>query len=52
MGEARVAIVVENPRTGARSEELTALADTGAMLTVVPATTLRQVGIDPGSLLY
>ena len=47
MGEVRVAIVVENPRTGARSEELTALADTGATLTVVPATALHQVGIDP-----
>ena len=47
MGEVRVAIVIENPRTGARSEELTALADTGATLTVVPATALRQVGIDP-----
>jgi clan AA aspartic protease len=47
MGEVRVPIVVENPRTGARSDELTALADTGATLTVVPATTLHRVGIDP-----
>lgn len=45
MGEVRVAIVVENPRTGARSEELIALADTGATLTMVPADTLQQVGI-------
>lgn len=35
MGEVRVQIVVMNPRTGARSEEVTALADTGATLTVV-----------------
>ena len=47
MGEVRVTIVVDNPRRGARSEELTALADTGATLTVVPATALRQVGVDP-----
>ncbi len=43
----RVPIVVENSRTGARSEELIALADTGATLTVVPAVTLRQIGIEP-----
>ncbi|MBI4634995.1 MAG: aspartyl protease [Candidatus Rokubacteria bacterium] len=43
----RVPIVVENSRTGARSEELIALADTGATLTVVPATTLSHIGIEP-----
>jgi clan AA aspartic protease len=47
MGEVRVPIVVEHPRTGARSEELIALADTGATLTVVPGVTLRQLGIEP-----
>jgi clan AA aspartic protease len=47
MGEVRIPIVVENPRTGARSEELIALADTGATLTVVPAAALRQLGIEP-----
>jgi clan AA aspartic protease len=47
MGEVRVPIVVEHPRTGARSEELIALADTGATLTVIPGGTLRQLGIEP-----
>lgn len=45
MGEVRVQIVVLNPRTGERSEEVTALADTGATLTVVPGDVLRQLGI-------
>jgi clan AA aspartic protease len=45
MGEVRVQIVVVNPRTGARSEEITVLADTGATLTVVPGTILQQLGI-------
>lgn len=47
MGEVRVQIVVVNPRTGARSEEVSALADTGATLTVVPADILRRLGIAP-----
>ncbi len=45
MGEVRVHIVVTNPRTGARSEEITALADTGATLTVIPAEILQTLGI-------
>jgi clan AA aspartic protease len=45
MGEVRVQIVVINPRTGARSEEFTALADTGATLTVIPGTILQHLGI-------
>jgi clan AA aspartic protease len=45
MGEVRVDIVVMNPRTGARSEEITALADTGATLTVVPGEILRRLGV-------
>ena len=45
MGQVRVEIVVMNPRTGARSEEVTALADTGATLTVVPAEVLRTLGV-------
>ena len=49
MGEVRVGIVVENPRTGARSEELMAVADTGATLAIVPAATLRRLGIEPAS---
>lgn len=47
MGEVRVQIVVMNPRTGARSGELTVLADTGATLTVLPAGILRHLGIAP-----
>src|SRR3990167_1863416 len=46
MGEVRVDIVVVNPRTGARSEEITALADTGATLTVLPGEILRGLGIE------
>lgn len=45
MGEVRVQIVVANPRTGARSEEVTVLADTGATLTVIPGNILQQLGI-------
>jgi clan AA aspartic protease len=45
MGEVRVQITVINPSTGTRSEEITALADTGATLTVVPAAILESVEI-------
>jgi len=45
MGEVRAQIVVINPRTGARSAEFTALADTGATLTVIPGTILGEIGI-------
>lgn len=45
MGEVRVPVVVVNPRTGSRSEELIALADTGATLTVIPGEVLRRLGI-------
>jgi len=45
MGEVRVQITVANPRTGTQSGELTALADTGATLTVVPGMVLQQLGI-------
>jgi clan AA aspartic protease len=45
MGEVHVEIVVVNPRTGARSGEITALADTGATLTVIPGEVLRRLGI-------
>lgn len=46
MGEVRVGIVVVNPLTGARSEEMSALADTGATLTVVPREVLERLGIE------
>jgi clan AA aspartic protease len=45
MGEVHVEIVVVNPRTGVRSEEITALADTGATLTVILRELLRRLGI-------
>ncbi|HBH03473.1 MAG: hypothetical protein A2W08_06295 [Candidatus Rokubacteria bacterium RBG_16_73_20] len=45
MGEVRVGIVVVNPRTGARSGEIRALADTGATLTVIPRDVLQGLGI-------
>lgn len=46
MGEVRVGIVVINPRTGAHSEEISALADTGATLSVVPTELLERLGIE------
>jgi len=46
MGEVRVEIVVMNPRTGARAEGITALADTGATLTVIPGHLLGSLGIE------
>ncbi len=45
MGEVRVEIVVVNPRTGAQSEEITALADTGPTLSVIPREILQRLGI-------
>ena len=45
MGDVRLGIVVANPLTGARSEESTALADTGATLTVIPEDLLQRLGI-------
>jgi clan AA aspartic protease len=46
MGEVRVEIAVINPRTGARSEDIAAVADTGATLTVVPGRLLGSLGIE------
>jgi clan AA aspartic protease len=45
MGAVHVGIVVVNPRTGARSAEISALADTGATLTVIPGDVLEALGI-------
>jgi clan AA aspartic protease len=47
MGETWIPLVLENARTGARSEELLALADTGATLTMIPGATLREIGVSP-----
>jgi predicted aspartyl protease len=46
MGEVRVEIAIVNPRTAARSEEIVALADTAATLTVVPGQLLGRLGIE------
>jgi clan AA aspartic protease len=45
VGEVRVEIVMVNPRTGARSQTIVALADTGATLTVIPGQILDGLGI-------
>jgi clan AA aspartic protease len=45
MEEVHVNIIVVNPRSGERSEEIIALADTGATLTVVPREILHRLGI-------
>jgi len=45
MGEVHVNIMVVNPQTGVRSGEISALADTGATLTVIPGEVLRTLGI-------
>ncbi len=45
MGEVYVEIVVVNPRSGARSQAITALADASTILTVIPAELLRRLGI-------
>lgn len=45
MGEVRVEIAVVNLRTAARSEAISALADTGATLTVIPGELLESLGI-------
>ena len=46
MGTFSYPITVRNPATGARIQ-LDALVDTGATFTVVPASSLRGLGIDP-----
>jgi clan AA aspartic protease len=45
MGEVHVEIVITNPLTGARSAPVSALADTGATLSVIPAALLESLGI-------
>ncbi len=45
MGGVRVEIVVVNPRTGTRSEEIIALADTRATLSVIPREILQRLGV-------
>ena len=46
MGEVRVEIAVVNPRTGAQSEPIVALADIGATLTVIPGAVLEGLGAE------
>ena len=45
MGEVPVEMVAVHPRTGARSEAMLALADTGATLTVMPGELLDRLGV-------
>jgi predicted aspartyl protease len=47
MGEVRVVVTVGNLRTGARSGEITALADTGSTLTWIPRDVLAGIDIRP-----
>ena len=51
MGEVYVPITVINPRTGAESEALTALVDTGATLAALPGTLLASVGIQKAGVV-
>jgi clan AA aspartic protease len=46
MGDVHVGITIVNPRTGARSGEITVLVDTGATLTMVPGAFLEALGIE------
>ena len=45
MGQVHVEIVAVNSRTGARSQPMIALADTGATLSVMPGRILDGLGI-------
>ena len=46
MSTFRHSIAIGSP-DGSRFEEIEALVDTGATLTVVPASLLRQIGVEP-----
>ena len=46
MGEVRVEIAMINHRTRARFDWITALADTGATLMVIPGPLLEDLGIE------
>jgi clan AA aspartic protease len=46
MGDVHVRMAITNPRTGAKSTEVTALADTGATLTMIPGSMLERLGIE------
>jgi clan AA aspartic protease len=45
VGDVHVQIAITNPRTGAQSEAISAVADTGATLSVIPAALLESLGI-------
>lgn len=51
MGEVHVALRVINPRTGAESADITALADTGATLSLIPGPLLDRLGIEKGRIV-
>lgn len=46
VGEVHVEIAVTNPRTGARADQIMALVDTGATLSVFPRPFLERLGIN------
>jgi clan AA aspartic protease len=46
MADVHVRIAITNPHTGAQSEDITALADTGATLTMIPGSMLERLGIE------
>ena len=46
MGTFRVEVILGNPDSGAR-ETVNALVDTGATFSVMPASLLRRLGIEP-----
>ena len=53
MGDVYVSITIANPRNGAPSEKISALADTGATLTILPRPLLERLGIQKtGSVTF
>ena len=47
MGLTHVRVTIANPARPRRSAAIRLLVDSGAMYSVVPATTLRRLGIEP-----
>ena len=47
MGITEVAVEISNPRDQARWQKLDLVADTGAIFSVIPSSTLEQLGIAP-----
>ncbi len=47
MGLTHVRVTIANPAKPRRSTQLQLMVDSGALYSVVPATTLRRLGIEP-----